>query len=174
VRDDDDLEITCNCLPLTIFPWDKYKPVRDDVQREVTLEIKQGFVDILDNAINNNAHPHQLIRILIRTERLLAQYTSAQFTELLPFQAEIRMDLDRAFKILRRKIIRDALCCDKNDKALQEIYRQGLKQLDSRDPDTEEHYTAVHDHFRYGTDIFFNLRGRPNEEVAQERRRKRQ
>jgi hypothetical protein len=171
---DDDTEITCGTLPLCVYPWDEYKPVREDVQAEVLAEIKQQFVDILERALKSKSHPHRIIRILINTEKLLAQYTQERFTELLPFQAEIRLDLDRAFKILRRKIIRDALLAPKHDRELLEIYRQGLKQLDSRDPEAAEHYQAVRNHLQYGTDIFFNLRGRPDDEVAQERRRRRQ
>jgi hypothetical protein len=166
----DDVQISCGTLPFCLYPWDKYNEVRLDVQMQTANEILNQYNTILERLVKTKADPLEIVRLWIRTEKLLIEYTSEHFTELLSFQARLRMHIDRAARMLRRWVIRNALNAPH---LFDEFYREALNNLDGQDQETREDFEAVCTHIDHGRDIFFNLRGRDNEEVAQELRAKR-
>jgi hypothetical protein len=166
---DDDLEITCGTLPFNIYPWDQYNPVRHDIQVQTGNEILSQYTAILERLVKAKSDPLETVRLWIRTERLLIEYTSQGFNELLPFQARLRMHIDRAARVLRRWVIRNALSAPH---LFDQFYREALNKLDTKDQETQEDYEAVCAHLDHGQDILFNLRGKDNEIVIQEQRRR--
>ena len=165
------LEITCGTLPFNLYPWDKYNPVRFDVQIATANEILTQYVKILERLVKAKADPLETVRLWIRTEKLVIEYTSQGFNELLPFQARLRMHIDRAARVLRRVCIRSALKAPPHQNA---FWKDALTQLDTHDIECQEDWDAAVNAVDLGKDLLFNLRGRDDCEVALERRLKRE
>jgi hypothetical protein len=115
-------EITCSTLPFGLHPWDEYNPAHFDVQMQTGNEIVKQYTRILEHLVETKSDPLEIVRLWIRTEKLLIEYTSEGFNELLPFQAGLRMHIDRATRVLRRVVIRNAL---KAPKELHDFCRTG-------------------------------------------------
>src|SRR6516164_9145748 len=115
-------------LPFHVYPWDRYKPVDRRVQIETANEIVTQYTKILERLVAAKADPLEIVRLWIRTEKLLIEYTSEGFNELLPFRAQLRMNIDRAFRTLRRIVIRNALLCPH---LYDKLYHDALIKLDT-------------------------------------------
>ena len=158
-------------LPFHVYPWDRYKPVDRRVQIETANEIVTQYTKILERLVAAKADPLETVRLWIRTEKLLIEYTSEGFNELLPFQARLRMHIDRAARVLRRVCIRSALKAPPDQNA---FWKDALTQLDTHDIECQEDWDCAVAAVEYGKDLLFNLRGRDDCEVALERRLKRE
>jgi hypothetical protein len=164
-------QINCSCLPLTIYPWDKYNAVDRRIQIRTANEILTQYNKILGALLAAKADPLEIVRLWIRTERLLQEYTSQGFNELLPRQAELRMHIDRAARVLRRCVIRNALL---SPEEFAGFYRDALTKLDTHDIECQEDWDAVCDHIDQGQVLLIHLRARDDTEVNLERRLQRE
>jgi hypothetical protein len=167
----DEVDISNLVLPFRIYDWDRYTPVARRTQIETANEILTQYVKILQRLVAAKADPLETVRLWIRTEKLVIEYTSQGFNELLPFQARLRMHIDRAARVLRRVCIRSALKAPPHQNA---FWKDAFTKLDTHDIECQEDWDAAVNAVDHGKDLLFNLRGRDDCEVALERRLQRE
>jgi hypothetical protein len=164
--DDRDPKLICSCLPLNLYEWDRYSPANFEVQQEIFLEISSQLIATLERAAQNRSDALQLVRVMAQASRLIGEYEAVGFDLLSPLQSQLQRSLQRGVRTLRRIAIHKILAA----KAYDPKHKDYLNEIDDHDADTKEDWEAAAAYIEQGRDLFWNLRGRDNAEIALERR----
>jgi hypothetical protein len=121
------------------------------LEREASMEIMRQYIHFLTRAIKNrDDDPGQMMRVMVRAERLMSEYVDAGFymlePELLSLQSHIRI----AGRMARRHIIRCALKGD-------EVYARDMQELVHDDDESREDVKAAEKHLAEGTRLMEGL-----------------
>jgi hypothetical protein len=159
-----DLEIKSDhlALPVCVFDWLKYAPVDPKIQLSVFEDISAQLIAGLERGGN----PLQVVRLMAQAEKLLGIYVAENFHNLAPLQLQLQRALQRWMRTSRRIVIHKILTA----KEPNPRHRDLLNAIDDHDEDTAEDWRCAVAAVDEARDLFFNLRGRDNEIVAQERR----
>jgi hypothetical protein len=157
VRDnDDDLPFTYRVLPICLSPEERDLPAHPDSQREAFFDITGQIIEHLSAALKKTKEdPWAAIKVIVKGERIVAEYVEEGFDLLAPIQRDLQDTLHTAWRMARRQFIRRALRCQPHE---TETFIRYFKEFDWKGAEAMEDFRAVESALARGVSIFEDLR----------------
>jgi hypothetical protein len=161
---DDDLPFMYSVLPICLSLEERYLPVHPDSQRQAFFDVTGQIIEALSVALKKTKEdPWAAVRVIVKGERIVAEYVDEGFDLLEPFQRDLQDTLHTAWRMARRQFIRRALRCQPYE---TETFIRHFRELGSSGAEAMEDFRAVESALMRGVSIFEDLRRRHRSRVV--------
>ena len=158
---DDDLPFMYSVLPICLSPEERDLPPHPDSERQAFFDVTGQIIEALSTALKKaKEDPWAAVRVIVKGERIVAEYVNERFGLLEPFQRDLNDTLNKIWRMERRRVFKRALTCPDHEIAeYKKILRESWLNVSPRGcPEhAAEDFEAVKRHVYHGVNLFGDL-----------------